>query len=69
MYEEAKQIEQSKGRINTNTWQTQYFYAILVGLALSAVVVGIIAAVRRMAGKKADKQRKGLACNEDKNDS
>lgn len=69
-YEKAKQIEQSKGRINTNTWQTQYFYAILVGLALSAVVVGIIAAVSRMAGKnKGDKQRKGLACNENKNDS
>ena len=60
-YEEAKQIEQSRGTIVAKSWQKQYLYAAMVGVALSAVVVTIIVLVYRKLNKKkseADEQRK-----------
>lgn len=52
-YDEAKKIEQSRGVVSGKTWERQYFYAVLAGAALAAVIVAVIVFVyrRRMSRK------------------
>ncbi len=46
-YEEARSIEEATNNVIVNTWISQYLYAVLIGVLLSAVVVAAIVAVYR----------------------
>lgn len=61
-YNEAKRIEEQRKPALFNTWGTQYFYAILVGIGVAFIVVVIIVSVyrrvtKRKAAAKAEKEK------------
>ncbi|MBQ3666023.1 MAG: class C sortase [Lachnospiraceae bacterium] len=60
-YEEAKEIEKSMGKAKKNTWKSQYFYAILIGIAVSVMIIILIVTVYQRIGKKQGKTDKQKA--------
>lgn len=51
-YEQAKEIERSTPAVVVNTWAAQYIYAVLIGIAISAVLIVVLVILYRRITKK-----------------
>ena len=56
-YEEALKVQEKTENVIVNTWISQYLYAVLIGVLLSAVVVvAIVVAYRHVLSMRGKKQ-------------
>ena len=56
-YDEAQIIVDNTENVIVNTWLSQYIYAVLIGIAISAVVIAVIFVVYRRVNSENKKEQ------------